>query len=51
MSIEHEKDVNPYNAMVKSVSNNKPIQETPIEEKDSDEDINIYSDTEEEEDE
>lgn len=46
MTIEHESDINPYLAVTASAIK-KPIQETPIEEKDSDEDID-YDDDEDE---
>lgn len=44
MTIEHEDEMNAYNAMTASAIK-KPIQETPIEEKDSDDDID-YDDEE-----
>ena len=43
MSIEHENEVNPY-AIVSSKANAKPLQETPIEEKDSDDDLDFDDD-------
>lgn len=45
MKIEHENQINAYDSITASVIK-KPIQETPIEEKDSDEDID-YDDEDE----
>lgn len=45
MSIEHEDEMNAYNAVTASAIKKQTIQETPIEEKDSDDDID-YDDEE-----
>lgn len=44
MTIEHEDEMNAYNAVTASVIKKQAIQEQPIEEKDSDDDIDYDDD-------